>query len=108
MISASCPVLTIFFKSVSQLVDDAFNSAMEVETKISEATESFERAINVTSGLKDKPSNDPVANRKTVGAVAKETARASTNDMSGVLVADPLKGNMYLKVGIYYCRTPNG
>jgi len=90
------------FKSVSQIVDDALNSLMEAETKISEAAESFERAINVTSGL---PSGHPVANRKAVGAVTKEMARASTNDMSGVLVADALKENMYPKVGVYYCCT---
>jgi len=98
----------IFFKSVSQLVDDALNSAMEAETKISEAAESFERAVNVTSSLRDSPSNDPVANRKTVRAVTKDMARASTNETSGVLAADELKENMYPNVGIYYCCTTYG
>ena len=80
---------------------------MEVETRISEAIKSFEKAINVTSGLKDSPSDDPVANRKPVSAVTnlKEMARASTNDMSGVLIADALQGNMHPKVGVCYCCT---
>jgi hypothetical protein len=98
-----------FFKSVSQLVDDALNSATEAETKISEAAESFERAINVTSGLKDSPSDDPVANQKQVGAVTKEMAKANTNDTSGVLVADALKGSLYPKVVcVSYCCTLYG
>ena len=96
----------IFLLSVSQLVDDALNSAKEVETKISEAAESFERAIDVTSGLKDSPSNDPVANQEPVGAVTNEMARASTNDMSGVLVADVQKGNLYPKVGAFTIAVP--
>ena len=78
---------------------------MEVGIKISEAAERFEKAINVTSGSKDSPSNGPAANRKTIGAVTKEMARTSTNDISGVLVADALKGNMHPKVGVYYCCT---
>jgi len=93
---------------VSQLVDDVLKSAMEVEIKISEAAETFERAINMTNNSKDSPSNDPVANRKTVGAVTKEMARTSANDISGALVADALKGNMYPKVGVYYCCTSYG
>jgi len=96
-----------FFKSASQLIDDALNSAIEVETKISEAAESFERAIDMTSGLKDSPPNDTVADRKPVGTVT-EMARASTNDMSGVLIADAPKGNMHPKVGVCYCYTPHG
>ena len=90
------------FKSVSQLVDDILNSANEIETKISEAAENFKRAINVTNGSKGSP-NHPVTNRNTVGTVTKGIDSASTNDMSGVLVADGLKENMYPKVGIYYC-----
>ena len=97
------PYFDHFFISVSQLVDDALNSATEVETKISEAAESFERAINVTSGLKDSPSNDPVVNQKPVGAVTKEMARACTKDMSGVIVTDVPK-----VVCVYYCCTPCG
>jgi len=81
---------------------------MEVDIKISEAAERFERAIDVTSGSKDSPSNVPVANRKTLGAVTKEMTRTSTNDISGIRVADALKGNMFPKVGIYYCCTSYG
>ena len=81
---------------------------MEAESKISEAAESFERAVNMTSGLNDSSSNDPVADRETIGAVTKELARASTNDTPGVLVADELKGKMYQNVGVYYCCTPYG
>ena len=87
---------------MSQLVDDVLNSAMETETKISEAPDNFERAINVTSGLTDSPSNDPVANRKSVGAVTKEITRTTTNDISGIRVADALKGNMYPNVGVSF------
>lgn len=93
------------FKSVSQLVDDVLNFAMEIETKISEAAENFKRGINVTNGSKGSPSNHSVTNRNTVGTATKEIDNASTNDMSGVLVADGLKENMYPKVGIYYCCT---
>ena len=93
-----------FVKVLSQLVDDVLNSAMDVETKISEAAESFERAINETRVLKDSSPSPPVANRNSVGAVINEIARASTNDISGVLVADAPKGNSYPKVGIYHCR----
>ena len=93
---------------MSQIVDDVLNSPMEAETEISEAAERFERAINVTSDLKDSSSGYPVANRKAVNAITKEMARASTNDMSEVLVADALKENMYPKVGVYYCCTSYG
>ena len=100
----------ILFKSVSQVVDDALNSAMGVESKISEAVESFERAIYLTSGLKASASNDPVANQETVSAVTirltEEISRARTTDMSGVLEPDALEGNVYPKVGVYYCCTP--
>ena len=96
----------IYFHSVSQLVDDALDSAMEAETKISEAVGSFERAIKVTSGLKGSPSNDPFADQKIAGTVTtNEMTRASTNDMAGALVADELKGNMHPKVGVYFCCT---
>ena len=87
---------------MSQLVDDVLNSALEVEIKVSEAAEGFERAINMASGSKDSASNDPVANRKTVGAVNKEMAGTSANNISRVLVAVAPKGNMYTKVGVYY------
>ena len=93
---------------MSQLVDDVLKSAMEVEIKISEAAETFERAINMTNNSKDSPSNDPVANRKTVGAVTKEMARTGANDISEILVVDALKGNMHPKVGVYYCCTSYG
>jgi len=98
------------FSSVSQVVDDALNSAMGVETKISEAVESFERAINLTSGLKVPPPNDPVANQEAVRAVTNEMFRASTNDRSEVLAPDALEGKMlwYSKVGICYCCTSWG
>jgi len=99
------PYFDVSFKSVSQIVDDALNSPMEAEAKISEAAESFERAINVTSDLKDSSFGHPVANRKADSAVTKEMVRASTNDMSVVLVADAPKENMYPKVGVYYCCT---
>lgn len=91
-----------FSKSVLQPVDDALNSAMEAETKISEEVESFERAMNVTSGLNGSSSDNPVADR------TKEMARASMSDMPGVLVANGLKENMDPKVGIYYCCTSYG
>jgi len=81
---------------------------MEFEARISEAAESFERANHVISGLKDLPSNDPVPDRKTVGAVTNEMSSASTNDMFGVPAVDALKGNMYQKVGVYYCCTSYG
>ena len=81
---------------------------METETKISQAAESFERTINVTSGLKDSPFHGHVANQKTIGLVTKETAKASADDMSEVTVADALKGDMYPKVGVYCCCTSNG
>ena len=97
-----------FFSSVSQLVDDTLNFTLEAETRISQAAESFERTINVRSGLKDSPFNDHVANQKTIGAVTEETARASADDMSEVTVTDALKGDMYPKVGVYCCCTPNG
>ena len=87
---------------MSQLVDDVLNAAMEVEIKLSEAAERFEKAINVTSGSKDSPSNDPGANQNSVGAVTREMARASTSDMSRVPVTDALKGHMFPKVGVYY------
>ena len=86
---------------MSQLIDNALNSAIEAETKISEAAKSFERAIDVTSGLKDSPSNDTVADQTAV--VTKEMARESMSDVSGILVADALKGSMYPKVGVHYC-----
>jgi len=99
-----------FFNSVSQLVDDVLNSTMdsEIENKISEAAESFKRATNVTSGPKDLPSNDPVANQNPAGAVTKEMAIASASDMSRVLVTDALEGHIFPKVGVYYCRTSYG
>ena len=82
---------------------------MEAETKVSEASDGFQRAINLTTGLKGSPSNDPVANRNLVGAATNETVRGSTNDMMpGVLAADALKGNMHPKVGVDYCCTPYG
>jgi hypothetical protein len=71
---------------------------MKAETKILEAAESFERTRNVTSGLKAPPFIDPVANRKTVGAVTKEMAGAITDDMSEVLVVDAPKGKVYRKL----------
>ena len=73
---------------------------MEAETKISEAAKSFERAIGVTSGLKDSPStsNDTVADQTAV--VTKDMVRESMSDISGFLVADALKGNVYSKVGV--------
>lgn len=93
------------FKSVSQIVDDALNSPMEAEAKISEAVKSFERAVNVTSDLKDSSFGHPVAYRKEVDAVTKEIPRASTNDLPGVLVVDTPKENMYPKVSVNYCCT---
>ena len=93
---------------MSQLVDDVLKSAMEVEIKISEAAKTFERAINMSNNSKDLPPNDPVANRKTVGAVTKEMARTGANDISEILVVDALKGNMHPKVGVYYRCTPYG
>jgi len=102
------PSVDDFPKSVLQLVDDALNSAMEAETKISEEAERFERAIDVTSGLKGSSSDDPVANRNSAGAATEVMARASMNDMPGALVAGALRGNMYPKVGVYYCCTPYG
>ena len=74
---------------------------MEAETKISEAAERIERAINVTSDSKDSSSGHPVADRKAVGTITKEIARASTNDM----VADAVKERTYPKVGVYYFCT---
>lgn len=82
---------------MSQLVDDALNSAMEAETKISEAAESLERAINMTDGL-----NNPIRRRR-ADIVIKNM---STNDMPGVRFADELKGNTYPKVGAYHFCTP--
>ena len=93
------------FQSVSQIVDDALDSPMEAETKISEAAESFERAVNGTSDLKDSSLGHPVTYQKAVDAVTKEVARASTNDLPGVLVADALKETMYPKVSVNYCCT---
>jgi hypothetical protein len=93
---------------VSQLVDDALKSAMEIETKISEATKSFDRAINEISGLMGSPTNTPVANRNSVGPVTKEVVRAYTNHMPGTLVADELEEDFYSEVGTYYFCTSYG
>ena len=81
---------------------------MEAETKILEAAECFKRKSNVTSGLKDPSSIGPVADRKTVGAVTKEMAGASIDDMSEVLVADAPKGGVDPKIGAYCCYISNG
>jgi hypothetical protein len=81
---------------------------MEAETKISEAAESLERAINMTNGLKDSHSNNPVAGRKAAGTVTKNMVRPSTDDIPGVRFADELKGNVYPKVGAYRCCTSYG
>lgn len=91
--------------SILQLVDDVLNSAMEIETKISEAAESFERAINLTTGSKDSPSNDSFADRVSDDSVTKEMAGADKSEISAVVAADALKEDMYPKVGVYYFST---
>ena len=84
---------------MSQLVDDALDSAMEAEVKIADAIEIIRRVINVTSDFKGHlPSDVPVLHQKMDGAVTGEMTTADTDDRSWD-IADRVEMSLYPKVG---------
>ena len=88
---------------MSQLVDDALNSAMEAETKIADAIEISRKEIDATSDFRGLfPSNLPVLHQQSdAPAVTEEMTTASTNGGSWDLaLADALKRSLYPKVGL--------